>query len=77
MLPHAREQINAWSFTYQTIGFTWTKSNKSVHRTTFSEQNFAMGMHYRDEPIVAGAGIEWRIDNLRPFWADRLSIGDP
>lgn len=47
MLFKARELIEAWGFTYKTIGFTWAKLNRGwCAEESFGADNFFTGMGY-------------------------------
>ena len=47
MLPKALKLIEAWGFTYKTVGFYWVKLNKSVARNHhWSEFDFFTGLGY-------------------------------
>ncbi len=45
-LPRAFELIEAWGFTYKTVGFYWAKLNRSASADQFSEDDFFTGMGY-------------------------------
>ena len=47
MIPEALEVIKAWGFKYKTVGFTWTKVNKSAKLDKLNvEKDFFTGMGY-------------------------------
>ncbi len=46
MLPQALELIQAWGFEFKTVGFYWTKLNKSAPRLCFSDTDFFTGLGY-------------------------------
>lgn len=45
MLPKSMELLDAWGFTYKTVGFYWAKTNKSAG-DTLSPKDFFTGMGY-------------------------------
>src|SRR5690606_4571382 len=46
-LPRALDLIEAWGFTYKTIGFTWAKLNASADQSEgYTESDFFTGMGY-------------------------------
>jgi len=46
MLPKALELIDAWGFTYKTVGFYWAKTNKRADLEALSEADFFTGLGY-------------------------------
>jgi N6-adenosine-specific RNA methylase IME4 len=46
LLPQAFDLINAWGFTYKTIGFVWVKLNKRAPALKFGISDFFTGMGY-------------------------------
>ena len=46
MLPHALALIEAWGFEFKTVGFYWSKLNKSAPNMYLSETDFFTGMGY-------------------------------
>lgn len=46
MLPRAFELIEAWGFTYKTVGFYWAKLNKSAPPHGFQMSDFFTGMGF-------------------------------
>ncbi len=46
LLPRAFEVIEAWGFSYRTVGFYWTKLRKRAGRLAFSERDFVTGMGF-------------------------------
>ena len=46
MLPKALELIDAWDFTYKTVGFYWAKTNKRADLEALSETDFFTGLGY-------------------------------
>ena len=46
LLPQALEVIEAWGFTYKTVGFYWAKLNKRADRASFSADDFFTGLGY-------------------------------
>ena len=57
LLPRALEVIEAWGFTYKTVGFYWVKLNRSAarrwspdlidgHRPLFTERDFFTGLGF-------------------------------
>ena len=46
-LPRALDLIEAWGFTYKTIGFTWAKLNQSAgEKDEYTDKDFFTGMGY-------------------------------
>ncbi|MBC6439770.1 MAG: DNA methyltransferase [Rhodospirillales bacterium] len=46
-LPRALDLIEAWGFTYKTVGFTWAKLNRSATgRGSYTDRDFFTGMGY-------------------------------
>jgi N6-adenosine-specific RNA methylase IME4 len=46
LLPKALELIEAWGFTYKTVGFYWAKTNKRANLETLSVSDFFTGLGY-------------------------------
>ncbi len=46
LLPKGLELIEAWGFTYKTVGFYWAKLKKSASPMCFSEADFFTGMGF-------------------------------
>ncbi len=46
LLPQALKLIEAWGFTYKTVGFYWAKLNRSVPRKRFAEKDFFTGLGF-------------------------------
>ncbi len=46
LLDRAMEVIQAWGFTYKTVGFYWAKLNRGRGRLAFSEADFFTGMGF-------------------------------
>ena len=46
LLPKAFELIEAWGFTYKTVGFYWAKTNKRANPDALSPDDFFTGMGY-------------------------------
>lgn len=46
LLPQALKLIEAWGFTYKTIGFYWAKLNRSAPRKRFAEKDFFTGLGF-------------------------------
>jgi N6-adenosine-specific RNA methylase IME4 len=46
LLPTAFEVIDAWGFTYKTVGFYWAKLNKSADRGTYTDASFFTGLGF-------------------------------
>ena len=46
LLPKGLELIEAWGFTYKTVGFYWAKLNKTAAAERFSRQSFFTGMGF-------------------------------
>jgi N6-adenosine-specific RNA methylase IME4 len=46
MLPKALELIEAWGFTYKTVGFYWAKTNKRADLEALSPDDFFTGLGY-------------------------------
>lgn len=46
LLPRAMEIIDAWGFTYKTVGFYWVKLNKSAQVEQLSEKDFFTGLGF-------------------------------
>jgi N6-adenosine-specific RNA methylase IME4 len=46
LLPRAFALIEAWGFTYKTVGFYWAKLNRSADAARFSERSFFTGLGY-------------------------------
>jgi len=46
LLPKALELIEAWGFTYKTVGFYWAKTNKRVNLEALSVNDFFTGLGY-------------------------------
>jgi N6-adenosine-specific RNA methylase IME4 len=46
MLPKALQLIEAWGFTYKTVGFYWAKTNKRVDLNALSTNDFFTGLGY-------------------------------
>jgi N6-adenosine-specific RNA methylase IME4 len=46
MLPKALELIEAWDFTYKTVGFYWAKTNKRADLDALSADDFFTGLGY-------------------------------
>lgn len=46
LLPRAMEVIEAWGFTYKTVGFYWIKLNKSAPAGHLSEKDFFTGLGF-------------------------------
>ena len=69
MLQEALKLINAWGFTYKSIGFQWIKLNKKVTNPLFiSKHNFFFGLgrwtRGNSEPcLIAVKGKPKRINN--------------
>lgn len=59
MIPEALEVIKSWGFKYKTVGFTWTKINKSAKLDKIdSSKDVFCGMGYwtraNDERVLVG-----------------------
>jgi N6-adenosine-specific RNA methylase IME4 len=46
LLPKALELIEAWGFTYKTVGFYWAKTNKRADLNAMSPADFFTGLGY-------------------------------
>ena len=46
LLPRGLELIEAWGFTYKTVGFYWAKLNKRASTEQFDEKSFFTGLGY-------------------------------
>ncbi|MHA1565050.1 MAG: MT-A70 family methyltransferase [Alphaproteobacteria bacterium] len=46
LLPAAMDLIEAWGFTYKTVGFYWAKLNKTADPEQFSANDFFTGLGY-------------------------------
>lgn len=46
LLPQAFRLIEAWGFTFKTIGFYWAKLNKSANLERITEKDFFAGLGY-------------------------------
>ncbi len=46
LLPQALKLIEAWGFTYKTVGFYWAKLNRSAPRKRFAEKDFFTGLGF-------------------------------
>ena len=46
LLPKALELIEAWGFTYKTVGFYWAKTNKRAKLDELSPDDFFTGLGY-------------------------------
>jgi N6-adenosine-specific RNA methylase IME4 len=46
LLPMALDVIGAWGFTYKTVGFYWTKLNKSALKPVYDEGSFFTGLGF-------------------------------
>ena len=46
LLDKAMEVIEAWGFTYKTIGFYWAKLNKSASRLVYNDKSFFTGLGF-------------------------------
>ena len=46
LLERSLEIVRAWGFTYKTVGFYWTKLNKSSGRLVFDERSFFTGLGF-------------------------------
>ena len=46
ILPMAFDVIRSWGFTYKTIGFYWTKLNKSASEEVYSDRSFFTGLGF-------------------------------
>ncbi len=46
LLPKGLELIEAWGFTYKTVGFYWAKLNKSACAERFNRESFFTGMGF-------------------------------
>ncbi len=46
LLPQALQLIEAWGFTYKTVGFYWAKLNRSAPRKRFAEKDFFTGLGF-------------------------------
>lgn len=46
LLPKAFEVMQAWGFTYRTVGFYWAKLNRSADPRAFSTDDFFTGLGY-------------------------------
>ncbi len=46
LLPKGLELIEAWGFTYKTVGFYWAKLNKTAAAERFSRESFFTGMGF-------------------------------
>ena len=46
LLPKALEVIEAWGFTYKTVGFYWAKLNKNADPSVLSSTDFFTGLGY-------------------------------
>jgi hypothetical protein len=47
LLPKALELIEAWGFTYKTVGFYWAKTNKRARLEQLSPDDFFTGLGLR------------------------------
>ena len=46
LLPKGLELIEAWGFTYKTVGFYWAKLNKAASPHAYSDRDFFTGMGF-------------------------------
>jgi len=46
LLPKGLALIEAWGFTYKTVGFYWAKLNKRAPRLTFTSRDFFTGLGF-------------------------------
>ena len=46
LMPRGLDLMEAWGFTYKTVGFYWAKLNKSATREAFDERSFFTGLGY-------------------------------
>ena len=46
LLPRALKVIEAWGFTFKTVGFYWAKVNKRADRQCLTEADFFTGLGY-------------------------------
>ena len=46
LLPQALKLIEAWGFTYKTVGFYWAKLNRSAPGKRFAEKDFFTGLGF-------------------------------
>ena len=46
LLPRGLELIEAWGFTYKTVGFYWAKLNKAASPHAYSDRDFFTGMGF-------------------------------
>ena len=46
LLPLAMDVMQAWGFTYKTIGFYWAKLNKRSDPQNLTERDFSTGLGY-------------------------------
>ena len=46
LLPQALKLIEAWGFTYKTVGFYWAKLNRSAPGKRFAEEDFFTGLGF-------------------------------
>lgn len=46
LLPTAFDVIQAWGFTYKTVGFYWAKLNKSAPSLIYDERSFFTGLGF-------------------------------
>ena len=66
LLPRALEVIEAWGFTYKTVGFYWVKLNKSMARTTMAVETSMQALEVLGEAAVAGQPGEAALDHPAP-----------
>ena len=46
LLPTALDVIRSWNFTYKTVGFYWTKLNKSASSLDYNDRSFFTGLGF-------------------------------
>ncbi len=46
LLPRGIELLDAWGFTYKTVGFYWAKLNRRADPSAFDERSFFTGLGY-------------------------------
>jgi N6-adenosine-specific RNA methylase IME4 len=46
LLPTALDVIRSWGFTYKTVGFYWTKLNKSASKLVYNDKSFFTGLGF-------------------------------
>lgn len=46
LLPRGLELLDAWGFTYKTVGFYWAKLNRRADRSAIDERSFFTGLGF-------------------------------